>query len=83
MKYPAGIARGVFYWGWAMCALDQIDSCAQLFDDMSNDPGFYDAKAFLREVFPDAQLIEIVPGDWWFSSVTVISADGVLTQVLI
>lgn len=66
-----------------MCALDQIDSCAQLFDDMTHDPGFYTAKAFLREIYPDAPLIEIVPADWWFTNVTIVHANGALTKVMI
>jgi len=66
-----------------MCVLDQIDSCAQLFDDIAKDPGFYDAKAFLREIYPDAPLIEIVPADWWFANVTIVHTSGALTKVMI
>ncbi|MBG6205398.1 hypothetical protein IWQ49_000042 [Labrenzia sp. EL_126] len=66
-----------------MCALDQIDSCAQLFDDMANDPGFYTAKAFLREIYPDAPLIEIVPAQELLANVTIVHSNGAITKVMI
>lgn len=66
-----------------MCALDQIDSCAQLFDAIDQDPDFYRAKAFLREIYPDARMIEILPGSFDMADVMIIMADGLTVQTLI
>ncbi|WP_298981537.1 hypothetical protein [uncultured Roseibium sp.] len=66
-----------------MCALDQIDSCAQLFDDIAQDPDFYSAKAFLRETYPDARLIEIVPGPFEMAEVMIIMTNGWIVITLI
>ncbi|MEW4459451.1 hypothetical protein AB1K42_15270 [Roseibium algicola] len=66
-----------------MCALDRIDSCAQLFDCIDQDPDFYSAKMYLREAFPDARMIEIVPGCFDMADVMIYLDDGIIVQTLI
>ncbi|MEE4012111.1 hypothetical protein V1T76_08630 [Roseibium sp. FZY0029] len=66
-----------------MRALDQVDSCAQLFHQVDQDPDFYSAKVFLRDAFPDARVIEIVPGVFGMADVMIYLDEGVIIQTLI
>lgn len=66
-----------------MRGLDDIDSAHQLFSQMGSDPGFYVAKAYLRECWPDAWLIEIVPAQCRMANVVMVHDGGTRTEVMI
>lgn len=66
-----------------MCLLHAIDNCAQLYDDMQLDPYFYSAKAYMREIYPEALLIEIIPGAFQLADVTVVLISGETFKTLI
>ncbi|WP_395175802.1 hypothetical protein [Roseibium alexandrii] len=66
-----------------MTALDIADRAVKYWPDMSFDPDFYDAKAYLRERLPGMLWIEIVPGEMGGADVTLVGAVGEPVKVTI
>jgi hypothetical protein len=66
-----------------MTALDIVDKAARYWPDLSFDPGFYEAKAYLRAELPEMHYIEIVPGDMGGADITLIDANGEKIEVTI
>ncbi|WP_306147228.1 MULTISPECIES: hypothetical protein [unclassified Roseibium] len=62
---------------------DVIDKAAKYWPDLSYDPDFYAAKAYLRERLTEVLGIEIVPGEMGGADLTLIIADGQSIEVTI
>lgn len=62
---------------------DIIDKAAKYWPDMSFDPEFYAAKAYLRKEVPDMRGVEIIPGEMGGADITLVDADGERFEVTI
>ena len=60
-----------------------LESLAGLYPHLDADPSFYEAKAKLRQEFPDAAMIEVVPGPWNRIEIFVVHAHFMVLQALI
>ena len=62
---------------------DVIDKAAKYWPDLSSDPDFYAAKAFLRDRLAGVRGVEILPGKVGRADITVIDAFGERYEVTI